>query len=331
MSDTFLRGVNLGGWLVLEKWMTPTLFKGTDAIDEYAFMQTLGAEEKIEAHRQAFITEEDFRWLADRGINAVRIPVGYWVLDGDRPYASAVSYLDWAMDMADKYRLRVIIDIHGLPGSQNGRDHSGRVGRAEWYGDIAYRQSSIEIVCRLAERYKDRTSLWGLQVINEPRLGLFNLRLRRYYRRVYAELVKILDPRTNVIFSDAFTPRLLSGAIKSTTHPVVMDVHMYHMSTLFANWLSIDWFIKKTKRRQKLLSRLSRKQPVIIGEWSGVISHQTMRRVPKDKHDRLFYEYVRLQQDVYSVTAGWFYWNYKTEGPGQWNFRSQIEAGLIEL
>ena len=106
---------------------------------------------------------------------------------------------------------------------------------------------------------------------------------------------------------------------------------MYHMSTLFANWLSIDWFIKKTKRRQKLLSRLSRKQPVIIGEWSGVISHQTMRRVPKDKHDRLFYEYVRLQQDVYSVTAGWFYWNYKTEGPGRWNFRSQIEAGLIEL
>jgi hypothetical protein len=28
MENT-LRGVNLGGWLVLERWMTPTLFKDT--------------------------------------------------------------------------------------------------------------------------------------------------------------------------------------------------------------------------------------------------------------------------------------------------------------
>ena len=32
-----LRGVNLGGWLVLEKWMTPSLFDGTAAADETYF------------------------------------------------------------------------------------------------------------------------------------------------------------------------------------------------------------------------------------------------------------------------------------------------------
>ena len=26
-----LRGVNLGGWLVLEKWITPSLFEGLQA------------------------------------------------------------------------------------------------------------------------------------------------------------------------------------------------------------------------------------------------------------------------------------------------------------
>ena len=26
-----LRGVNLGGWLVLEKWITPSLFEGLEA------------------------------------------------------------------------------------------------------------------------------------------------------------------------------------------------------------------------------------------------------------------------------------------------------------
>ena len=29
-----LRGVNLGGWLVLEKWMTPSVFEGLQATDE---------------------------------------------------------------------------------------------------------------------------------------------------------------------------------------------------------------------------------------------------------------------------------------------------------
>lgn len=30
-----VKGVNLGNWLVLEKWMNPALFEGTTAEDEY--------------------------------------------------------------------------------------------------------------------------------------------------------------------------------------------------------------------------------------------------------------------------------------------------------
>ena len=45
---TAMRGVNLGGWLVLEKWMTPGLFAGINAVDEYTFMQTPGAAKKID-------------------------------------------------------------------------------------------------------------------------------------------------------------------------------------------------------------------------------------------------------------------------------------------
>ena len=32
-----VKGVNLGNWLVLEKWMSPSLFDGTTAEDEYIF------------------------------------------------------------------------------------------------------------------------------------------------------------------------------------------------------------------------------------------------------------------------------------------------------
>jgi glucan 1,3-beta-glucosidase len=38
-----LRGVNLGGWLVLEKWMTPSMFDGLQATDETSYCVELGA------------------------------------------------------------------------------------------------------------------------------------------------------------------------------------------------------------------------------------------------------------------------------------------------
>ena len=48
--------------------MTPSLFAGTGAIDEYTFMQTPGAAKKIDEHRRTFITESDFKWLAEHGV-----------------------------------------------------------------------------------------------------------------------------------------------------------------------------------------------------------------------------------------------------------------------
>ena len=74
--DDFIYGVNLGGWLVLERWITPSLFAGMKAEDEWSYMQeTTDAKTRIERHRQDFITEADFKWIARSGLNAVRLPL----------------------------------------------------------------------------------------------------------------------------------------------------------------------------------------------------------------------------------------------------------------
>lgn len=39
-----IKGVNLGGWLVLEKWMSPHLFDETNADDEYYLAHDLSAD-----------------------------------------------------------------------------------------------------------------------------------------------------------------------------------------------------------------------------------------------------------------------------------------------
>ena len=46
-----IRGVNLGGWLVLEKWMTPSLFEGLNATDETSFRVEPGKKAQGILHR----------------------------------------------------------------------------------------------------------------------------------------------------------------------------------------------------------------------------------------------------------------------------------------
>jgi len=138
MTEPFLgkfgrkvRGVNLGGWLVLERWMTPGLFEGVTGADETSFCVELGeaARERLTRHWSTFITEEDLAWLAGIGISAVRIPVGHWIFGPPYPYhekygASQHPYveggldvLDSAFEWAERHGLLVIVDLHAAPGS----------------------------------------------------------------------------------------------------------------------------------------------------------------------------------------------------------------------
>lgn len=330
--DGFLHGVNLGGWLVLEKWMTPSLFAGTEAEDEFSLVQTPGAREKITAHRRTFITEEDFVWLAQRGLNAVRIPVGYWIFDGDGPYLPAIDYLDWAVEMATKYHLRVLIDLHAARGSQNGRDHSGRRGTSGWYADASYRKETVQILERLAARYYNAPAVWGIELVNEPKFGLLQWKLRRFYTQAYRRLTEVARPGTRIVFSDAFTPRLLSGAIRAVPQfPVVMDVHWYQFSSVTGRLQALMAYFNKIRRRPRLIAKLQQKQPVIIGEWSVVLSGKILAGRPKTEENAAFRAHGQLQLEAYRHAAGWFYWTYKTEARGIWHFRSQVEDGVISL
>lgn len=327
-----LRGVNLGGWLILEKWMTPSLFAGTKAIDEYTLMQTPGAKEKIEQHRKTFITESDFVWLQQNGINAVRIPVGYWVFDGDGPYTPAIKYLDWAVKMAAKYKLKVLIDLHGLKGSQNGKDHSGRVGKNEWHKRKDYRSESIDTLEKIARRYHDETAVWGIELINEPKFGVVQWKLRRFYKHAYDRLRAVARPGTVIVFHDAFTPRLLTGALwPDPNYPLVMDIHWYQFGSVWRKHEKLADYFTRVWRRAWVLLKLQRKQPVIIGEWSVVLTEEALAGQTKQERRAAFRWHGALQMATYEYALGWFYWSYKTEERGIWNFRAMIEDELISF
>lgn len=69
-ASPFLRGVNLGGWLVLEPFLTPELFAANGAVDQWTFDQQAGSENVLRHHWDTFCTEADIQKLASYGVNA---------------------------------------------------------------------------------------------------------------------------------------------------------------------------------------------------------------------------------------------------------------------
>lgn len=332
-SLPFLKGVNLGGWLVTERWMTPSLYEGSDAIDEYSFLQNPQNVSRLRVHHENFIIAEDFQWLSDHGINAVRIPVGYWVFEGDPPFISSIEYLDWAIRRAEKYHLLVLIDLHAAPGSQNGKDHSGKSGRIRWYTNVN-QQKTIEVLQRLVKRYKNYNHVFGIELINEPKSDLLGHKLRKFYKTAYAAIIKVAHPRLHVVFHDAFRPHVFTGCIKNgnENHPVLLDNHHYgFFDDRTAKKLSVESYFAQLEMRSKLYENLSKDQKVIIGEWSLVMSENILE-TRKNEALELMIKNGKIQKRIYEqTTAGWFYWSYKTESRGIWNFRSLVEDGLLQV
>ena len=132
----YVKGVNLGNWLVLEKWMSPGLFAGTTAEDEYYLPAQLSPkvyEARIKTHRSEYITE-----------------------------------LDRAFAWAEKYGMKILIDLHTAPMSQNGFDNGGLSGVCRWAQLPEEVEFELNVLEKLAERYGKREGLLGITPINEP-------------------------------------------------------------------------------------------------------------------------------------------------------------------
>ena len=116
-----VRGVNLGGWLVIEPWITPSLFDevGDGAVDEWTLSEILGkgpARDRLSQHWSSFVSQDDFNQIAAAGLTHVRIPVGYWAVSPNdaEPYVDGqLKFLDQAIVWAQSAGLYVIVDLHG--------------------------------------------------------------------------------------------------------------------------------------------------------------------------------------------------------------------------
>ncbi|KAG4220814.1 putative glucan 1,3-beta-glucosidase D, partial [Phytophthora cactorum] len=237
------RGVNLGGWLSLEPFITPSLFdydSRLGIIDEWNLCKHLGpktAASTLEKHYATFVTEQTFQEIQAAGLDHVRIPCSYWAVAtyDDDPYVFRTSwrYLLRGIEWARKYGLRVNLDLHALPGSQNGWNHSGKQGVINWLngtdGDLNA-QRSLDVHDRLAkffaqDRYKNIVTFYGLA--NEPRMVSLSADAVVSWTSQAYDLVRKNGIKANVVFGDGFMGLGNWQGKLQGMEGLVLDVHQY--------------------------------------------------------------------------------------------------------
>ena len=110
------RGVNLGGWLSQCDYSADRL--------------------------NNFIKEEDFAVIASWGLDHVRIPVDFNVLEDDKGGYDAPGWarIDWALALCEKHGLKTVLDLHKTAGFSfdKGECETGFFG-SETYQERFYR------------------------------------------------------------------------------------------------------------------------------------------------------------------------------------------------
>ena len=81
-DDGIIRGVNLGGWLLLEPWITPIFFEAVNVgelqdkvVDEWTYAELLDPvvyKNRMLGHWSTFVTKSHMEELVAAGISHVR-------------------------------------------------------------------------------------------------------------------------------------------------------------------------------------------------------------------------------------------------------------------
>ncbi|CAG8461457.1 8455_t:CDS:2 [Ambispora leptoticha] len=241
-----IRGVNIGGWLVLEPFITPSYFN-SGIVDEWTLCTNLGPEQAnitLNNHYATFVTEDDFAQMAKVGLNHVRIPLGFWAIEvvSGEPYVPKLSwdYLLKGIGWARKYGLRVLVELHAAPGSQNGWNHSGKQGNIDWIvgpNGTANAERTLRIIQTMATffnqpQYQHVTPMFG--VLNEPRINYDSLTfsgVKQFYLDAYNIIRNITGTGQDftpwLVYHDGFVGLNAWKGVMQGYERVALDTHSY--------------------------------------------------------------------------------------------------------
>jgi hypothetical protein len=318
-AKVLLRGVNLGGWFVEEIWMTPFVEnppEGTDLpkVRDHKTLwevveRRLGREGMLRvrnAWRDNWITADDFRLIAQRGFNHVRLPILWSLIEEPGGLDRIRTAVRWAAEN----RLYVVLDLHGAPGSQSQDHHTGEENRNRLWFEPANIQKLVEVWRTLTREFAQNPTVAVFDLMNEP-MGAPNPAMLHLVHDRVIRAVREISPLSIVMIEDGYkgletTPHLdLAGWSNAA-----FSIHTYH----FEAKKESDHLEKLRENAPRWAELMGyRNAPLYIGEFN-LEPHSS----PAATRD------VVLEFEKHGWS--WALWTYKTmakAGPmGQWGLFS---------
>jgi len=310
-----LKGVNLGGWLMMEGYIM-----GGRNIAEQEFKKSLAKKQGKQAlkdftrlFRDNFIRENDFKTISDLGFNCVRLPFNYRIIK-----EGALRYLEDAVRHCKKYGLWCILDLHAAPGSQNEDWHSDSSGRTLLWKSGKYQDKFIKIWQLLSHKFRNEEAVAGYDILNEPVCQQNRPVLKLYKRTVSA--IREIDKKHIIFLEGNRWAQKIEFLRAPWDNNLVYSVHFYppleftfsfvrdlkYPGYVFGEYWSkakLREILEKYRRLQKLW-----KVPIYVGEFG--------------QNSRCFccreeFKWTRDILDIFRQFGfHWTYWTYKAVAQG---------------
>ena len=225
----------------------------------------------------------------------VRIPIPYFIFGDCLPFLGCTEELDKAFAWAAKYGLQILIDLHTVPGSQNGFDNGGLSGVVKWAQQPESVEFTLQVLEKLAKRYGEKEALWGIEILNEPLTekawDTFNSLerypavdpemakgsapvqikfLKAFYKEAYGRMRKYMPKEKAVVFHDGFDIYAWKDFMQEEEFQnVVLDTHQYlmvaEMDGCQQNLEAYTTYVKEVL--EPMIEEMEQYFPVICGEW----------------------------------------------------------------
>jgi aryl-phospho-beta-D-glucosidase BglC (GH1 family) len=317
-----LKGLNLGGWFIMEKWMCP-LDSGS-LPDTYSAITNLdqrfgvaGEQNLIHLYQTNWINTGDLNAIASAGFNCVRMPV-WWgnfysitntTSSGWR--TDAFDVLDWLVTNCASRGIYVVIDMHGVVGGQTTSDDTGWENQDQYWTSSTDQSETAYMWSQIAGHYAGNSAVAGYDLLNEPSGAPSPAAVIAAYTNLYAT-VRSADPGHIAFIEGTFGNwdwGMLPNPSQYGWTNVVYSMHEYQWGA--TNGAGIE--AGADNQVADYHNHLSYNVPDYIGEWNDLGYGATV------------YDYSI--NDYNTAGMSWSMWAYKaTDGliPDGWGWYDPI-------
>lgn len=347
-----IRGVNLGGLFIVEPWMMSDEWNAMGCGDKNSEFDCVlklgqaGADAAFKAHWNRWITQADINEIKSLGLNTIRIPVGYWMMESlvdssEHFPRGGFTYLERVCGWAKAAGLYVMIDLHGAPGAQCARQpFTGQFAPSSgFYNDYNYERAYkfYEWMTNIIHTNPNFWSTGTIQLVNEPDRPSPSSLVQTFYRTAFARIraveAKLGTARADFVHIQMMNNKWGSGdpnANLPDKYYAFYDDHHY-----------VKWSDVATNRdaymRHSCHDDRSGNTPVVTGEWSLSVSDSvewgSMSLTAGDAV-AWYRKWWGAQFLSYEKIYGWVFWNWKVNWIGgrndwRWGYQSAVAAGVI--